>query len=282
VESAFIENMAFSAGTTKLVLLPKSESVEEIKNLIGNPIQLASCANCNIAVQSLCKCKQCGVVKYCSRLCQRAHWEKHKELCCYMKTVRSYDKKNFSLANKSIKDWKPYFIDDFSEQFHKVCHNFLSSNIFLTLLQFCQQSAELAVLNLFVHYNIYLKTIYSAALSIIKMKCEYKKSLLTDVKDRLQEYQKQSHTIGLQIFALENDLESIKKKLGKSVKSTQRERLLLEQANLKNALECKQQMMYDAKVVVDTIQLQLPEMEKLYAENRWTLALNSTQAQYVD
>ena len=40
-----------------------------------------ACAHCERHEPTLSSCSRCGLVKYCSRDCQRAHWKEHKPLC---------------------------------------------------------------------------------------------------------------------------------------------------------------------------------------------------------
>ncbi|KAJ7676706.1 hypothetical protein DFH06DRAFT_1168858 [Mycena polygramma] len=39
------------------------------------------CENCFVSHQDLRRCAACGLTRYCSRECQRAHWKKHKPDC---------------------------------------------------------------------------------------------------------------------------------------------------------------------------------------------------------
>ena len=121
-----------------------------------------------------------------------------------------------------------------------------------------------------------------AAKSLIKMRCEIKSTVLHDVKDRLKDYESRKKAFDLQIFSLQNDLDSINKKLLKAVKSNVRQRLLLERANLESALECKQQLLQDANVMIEDLNNQIPEMEKLLSKNHWIRALNHLNAEFVD
>ena len=121
-----------------------------------------------------------------------------------------------------------------------------------------------------------------AAKSLIKMRCEVKSTVVNDVKDRLKDYESRKKALDLQMFALQNDLDSVQKKLLKAVKSNVRERLLLEKANLESVLECKQQLLQDVNVVIEDLNQRMPEMEKLLCENRWIKALNNLNAESVD
>ena len=50
-----------------------------------------SCANCTKTEQSVNmfpRCSECKLVRYCSRQCQRKHWEKHKVLCNSIKEFK--------------------------------------------------------------------------------------------------------------------------------------------------------------------------------------------------
>ena len=40
-----------------------------------------TCAHCERHEPTLSSCSRCGLVKYCSRDCQRAHWKEHRPLC---------------------------------------------------------------------------------------------------------------------------------------------------------------------------------------------------------
>ena len=40
-----------------------------------------ACANCERVEPKMSSCARCGLVKYCGRDCQSAHWKKHKPLC---------------------------------------------------------------------------------------------------------------------------------------------------------------------------------------------------------
>ena len=40
-----------------------------------------ACANCERTEPTMSSCARCGLVKYCGRDCQRAHWKEHKTLC---------------------------------------------------------------------------------------------------------------------------------------------------------------------------------------------------------
>ena len=40
-----------------------------------------ACAHCERHEPTLSSCSRCGLVKYCGRDCQRAHWKEHKPLC---------------------------------------------------------------------------------------------------------------------------------------------------------------------------------------------------------
>ena len=40
-----------------------------------------ACAHCERHEPTLSSCSRCGLVKYCGRDCQRAHWKDHKPLC---------------------------------------------------------------------------------------------------------------------------------------------------------------------------------------------------------
>ncbi|KAJ6550184.1 hypothetical protein B0H19DRAFT_1160569 [Mycena capillaripes] len=39
------------------------------------------CENCTVARSDLRRCAGCGLVRYCSKECQRAHWKQHKPYC---------------------------------------------------------------------------------------------------------------------------------------------------------------------------------------------------------
>ena len=40
-----------------------------------------TCAHCERHEPTMSSCSRCGLVKYCGRDCQRAHWKEHKPLC---------------------------------------------------------------------------------------------------------------------------------------------------------------------------------------------------------
>ena len=39
------------------------------------------CGNCDREEEKMFKCSRCGLVKYCGKDCQRAHWKEHKPFC---------------------------------------------------------------------------------------------------------------------------------------------------------------------------------------------------------
>jgi len=117
---------------------------------------------------------------------------------------------------------------------------------------------------------------------LIKMRCEFKYSLVNDVKNKLSDFETRRKALGLQIFSIQSDLESVENKLLNAVKIHMRERLLLERANLESALDCKQQLLDDANVVIADLKVKLPDIEKLLFQNRWIKALNCLNAESVD
>ena len=40
-----------------------------------------ACANCDARARGMSLCQACGVARYCSSACQRAHWGPHKQWC---------------------------------------------------------------------------------------------------------------------------------------------------------------------------------------------------------
>jgi hypothetical protein len=54
----------------------ETKAVQEKESSISS-----ACASCSKTNQKLLTCSRCKQTKYCSHLCQRTHWEKHKLLC---------------------------------------------------------------------------------------------------------------------------------------------------------------------------------------------------------
>ena len=68
------------------------DSVQHEKEIVSTSTELQSqsnkeCANCKKAQPNLKKCGACDKVQYCSKECQRAHWNEHKSNCKQSSTV---------------------------------------------------------------------------------------------------------------------------------------------------------------------------------------------------
>ena len=61
----------------------KRGRTEELRqSSVNSSIKPQYCVYCqNSNVNILKSCGKCGVVKYCSKLCQRSHWESHQKIC---------------------------------------------------------------------------------------------------------------------------------------------------------------------------------------------------------
>jgi hypothetical protein len=63
------------------------------------------CDNCLREFPRVQKCAQCGNVFYCSVVCQKAHWKKHKVVCQSMKdAIAQYEEGDFSRAIVFLQD----------------------------------------------------------------------------------------------------------------------------------------------------------------------------------
>ena len=152
----------------------------------------------------------------------------------------------------------------------------------LTILQFCQKSSELAVLNLFIHHQLYIKTMCAAAASIIQLKYQFKQKHLHQIRDELAVYKSSNNATNLQVFQLESELESINKKLSKKLKPVVEQRLCLEKANIESALECKRNVINDVQKLIVSIENKMPEILTLLGKNQWTRAFYHLNAENVD
>jgi len=256
--------------------------MKEIQQIISDPVPKSFCVNCHSSAESLLKCGRCGLVKYCTKLCQRAHWQLHKDMCNFLGSVNCENSDNVVLEAHSLEGWTPFFINDFAKPFQEVFQFFSILYIILTEKQFCQKTAALAVLNLDIHHQIYIKTIFAAAKSYIRMKCEYKLSAIKELEEQQSSFEEHKKAVSLQIFNLESEVESLNKKLLKTVKNHHRERILMELANVEAAMECKQQMLRDSVEASDLIEKKLSNIRVLVHEDRWLKARASMEAEVVD
>ncbi|KAJ6502836.1 hypothetical protein C8R47DRAFT_1210887 [Mycena vitilis] len=70
------------------------------------------CENCIVLRPDLRRCAQCGVTRYCSKECQKAHWKTHKPYC--LRNVLSIKKAEefgpeYSQRLKAITKWSDVF-----------------------------------------------------------------------------------------------------------------------------------------------------------------------------
>lgn len=84
-------SMAFPATVPSPITIPIPSSLSPPLDFAATePPDQAQCANCYVLgdVHHIRRCSGCHQIRYCSRECQEAHWEAHREWCYAHRTER--------------------------------------------------------------------------------------------------------------------------------------------------------------------------------------------------
>ncbi|KPI89840.1 hypothetical protein ABL78_1009 [Leptomonas seymouri] len=75
LESSADPNLGFNGGGTA------NTAATSPTNLLTNGLSKENCSHCKVEDEPLYLCP-CGLARYCSTTCQRAHWSFHRTVCC--------------------------------------------------------------------------------------------------------------------------------------------------------------------------------------------------------